>query len=154
MLRTIRPYAADSFPKAFVEPDCAVIAIDAERTFWEKATILHQEAHRPGNVPARYSRHYYDLYKLAGSPIRDAALANRDLLQAVVEFKERFLLFFVGTLRRGATGLVPAASPEKQRYALERDYRAMRDMFYKEPPTFGEILDALQVLENEINAIG
>jgi hypothetical protein len=34
-------------------------------------------------------RHHYDLYKLAGSPIKDAALADRALLQAVVEFKER-----------------------------------------------------------------
>jgi len=32
-VRTIRPYAADSFPKAFAEPDCTVVAIDAERTF-------------------------------------------------------------------------------------------------------------------------
>jgi hypothetical protein len=64
--RTIQPYAATSFPKAFAETDCAVVAIDAERTFWEKATILHQEAHRPGTIPARYSRHYYDL---CGGPV-------------------------------------------------------------------------------------
>lgn len=149
----IRPYAADSFPKAFVEPDCAVIAIDAERTFWEKATILHQEAHRPGTVPARYSRHYYDLYKLARNPTKDAALANRDLLQAVVEFKERFYYSswaHYDEARPGSFRLLPS---EKQREALERDYRAMRDMFYKEPPAFGEILSALQALENEINAM-
>ena len=36
--RTIQPYAATSFPRAFAESDCAVVAIDAERTFWEKAT--------------------------------------------------------------------------------------------------------------------
>jgi len=88
--RTIQPYAATSFPKAFSEPNCAVVAIDAERTFWEKATILHQEAHRPGTIPARYSRHYYDLHKLAESPIRATALSNRALLDSVIEFKERF----------------------------------------------------------------
>ncbi len=152
--QTIHPYAADSFPKAFVEPDCAVIAIDAERTFWEKATILHQEAHRPGTVPARYSRHYYDLYKLAGSPIKDAALTDRDLLQAVVEFKERFYYSSWAHYDEARPGSFRLLPPEKQRDALERDYRAMRDMFYKEPPAFGEILDALQALENEINAVG
>lgn len=152
--RTIRSYAADSFPKAFDEPDCAVVAIDAERTFWEKATILHQEAHRPGTVPPRYSRHYYDLYKLAGSPVKDAALANRDLLQAVVEFKERFYYSSWAHYDEAQPGSFRLLPPEKQRDALERDYRAMRDMFYKEPPTFGEILDALQALENEINAMG
>ncbi|MFN0104857.1 MAG: nucleotidyl transferase AbiEii/AbiGii toxin family protein [Bryobacteraceae bacterium] len=68
-IREIRPYAADAFPGVFVEPLCAVKAIEAERTFWEKATILHEQAHRPGVPPSRYSRHYYDLYKLAVSDL-------------------------------------------------------------------------------------
>jgi len=57
--------------------------------FWEKATILHQEAHRTGTIPARYSRHYYDLYKLAGSAIKESSLARLGLLKDVVAFKER-----------------------------------------------------------------
>jgi hypothetical protein len=112
-VKTIRPYAADSFPKAFDEQDCTVVAIDAERTFWEKATILHQEAHRPGTIPARYSRHYYDLYKLDGSPVKNAALADRALLQAVVEFKERFYYSswaHYDLARPGSFRLVPARS--------------------------------------------
>jgi hypothetical protein len=72
----IRPYAYDLYPELFENPECPVVAISAERTFWEKATILHQEAHRPGLIPARHSRHYYDLYKLALSPIRGNALAD------------------------------------------------------------------------------
>lgn len=32
---SFRAYAADAFPKIFAEPDCPVIAIRAERTFWE-----------------------------------------------------------------------------------------------------------------------
>ena len=41
--------------------------IALERTFWEKATILHHEANRPEHLemPQRYSRHYYDLYRMA-----------------------------------------------------------------------------------------
>jgi hypothetical protein len=67
-----------------------VVAIDAERTFREKAKILHQEAHRPGTIPTRYSRHYYDLYRLSESSIRSSALSDLALLKAVVEFKGRF----------------------------------------------------------------
>jgi predicted nucleotidyltransferase component of viral defense system len=88
--RTIRSYAAEAFPQAFVDPICVVVAIDAERAFWEKATILHQEAHRAAAIPARYSRHYYDMYKLANSPIKNSALSDLVLLKDVVEFKERF----------------------------------------------------------------
>lgn len=43
---TIQPYAAEVFPEVFIEPACQVVAISAERTFWEKATILHQQQQR------------------------------------------------------------------------------------------------------------
>jgi len=48
--RDIRPYAADKFPHLFSQPSTTVSTVTAERTFWEKATILHQEAHRPPTV--------------------------------------------------------------------------------------------------------
>jgi len=86
----IEAYAAQSFPATFSDPTCAVVAIEAERTFWEKATILHQEAHRPGTMPVRYSRHYYDLHKLAESPVKRSALTDLALLRSVVDFKKRF----------------------------------------------------------------
>ncbi len=151
--RTIQPYAATSFPKAFAESDCAVVAIDAERTFWEKATILHLEAHRPGTIPTRYSRHYYDLYKLAESPVKAAALADHALLDSVVEFKERFYYSSWAHYDLARPGSFRLSPPENQRPALERDFRAMRDMFYREPPEFDDVLQILNMLENEINAL-
>jgi hypothetical protein len=42
--------------------------------------------------------------------------------------------------------------PDSQLPTLERDYRAMLDMFYWEPPTFAAILAGLAALEQEINA--
>ena len=41
-------------------------------------------------MPSRYSRHYYDLFKLAGSPVKDQALSDFKLLEDVVAFKQRF----------------------------------------------------------------
>ena len=148
---SIKAYAAQTFPEAFTNPDFEVIAIDAERTFWEKATILHQEAHRPGTIPARYSRHYYDLYKLSESPIRSSALSNLALLKAVVEFKERFYYSSWARYDLAAPGSFRLSPPDSQLPALERDYRAMRDMFFREPPSFEAILAGLTALELEIN---
>jgi hypothetical protein len=90
--RPITCYAAQAFPRFFGQAEFPVRVIRAERTFWEKATILHHEAHRPADsaLPARYSRHYYDLARMAASPVKDAALADTDLLAAVVAFKQRF----------------------------------------------------------------
>jgi hypothetical protein len=35
---------------------CEVVALELQRTFWEKATILHAEYHRPPDAPHVYDR--------------------------------------------------------------------------------------------------
>ena len=151
---TIQPYAAHILSEGVSpNPDCAVVAIDAERTFWEKATILHQEAHRPGTIPARYSRHYYDLYRLGGKPgTKATALSDLALLKSVVEFKERFYYSSWARYDLALPGSFRLSPPENQIPAVERDYREMRDMFYREPPEFDDVLRSLNLLEKEINA--
>ncbi len=151
----IRPYAAEAFPQLFKQADCAVQAIRAERTFWEKATILHHEAHRPegSSQPLRYSRHYYDLSMMAASPVKDAALVNLVLMEDVVAFKQRFYrrpwaqyeLARPGTFRLMPSGHVLAA--------VEKDYAQMRSMIFGRYPSFDEIIEALRTLEAEINAL-
>lgn len=44
---TVTPWVAEEFPALFSAPSCSVVALEVERTFWEKATILHTEYHRP-----------------------------------------------------------------------------------------------------------
>ena len=148
---SIRPYAADAFPKIFAEPDCPVIAIKAERTFWEKATILHQQAHNPRAIPSRYSRHYYDLFRLAESPVHAAALADLPLLGDVVAFKQRFYpcnWARYGEARPGTFKLIP---PPVGIDRLEADYVQMRVMIFGERPEFVRIIAVLHSLEDEIN---
>lgn len=84
----ISPYIAEAFPEAFTCLATPVLTVSPERTFWEKATILHKEAFRTnGRFPSRYSRHYYDLYKLAHSDVKEKALSDTGLLKSVVDFK-------------------------------------------------------------------
>lgn len=56
---TIRPYIAEVYPEQFGNASVSVRTTTPERTFWEKATILHHEANRPDDlpVPPRFSRH-------------------------------------------------------------------------------------------------
>lgn len=152
---TIRPYAAEAFPAIFDRSECKVKAIKAERTFWEKATILHHEANRPDTSPQpqRNSRHYYDLARMAVSPVKERALADLGLLASVVEFKERFYsrgwarydLAKPGTLRLVPEGHVLAS--------VTADYRAMETMIFGEYPPIEEIMARLKALEDEINGI-
>ena len=53
-------------------------AFSTLRTFWEKATILHEIAHRDELLafPLRYSRHYYDLARLDRTYIGTTAVQN------------------------------------------------------------------------------
>jgi predicted nucleotidyltransferase component of viral defense system len=150
---TIRPYAAEAFPDVFDNPDCSIVAIKVERTFWEKATILHQQAHRTGQMPSRYSRHYYDMYKLAMSVFKDDALADLSLLEDVVRFKERFypcVWARYGEAKPGAFRLIPKV---EHLPPLRRDYNDMAEMIFGEIPDFDQILETLGQLENEINGL-
>lgn len=151
----IRPYAAEVFPQFFKQADCAVQAIRAERTFWEKATILHHEAHRPEGSPQplRYSRHYYDMAMMANSPVKEAALADLALLEDVVAFKQRFYprgWAQYDLARPGTFKLVPSG---KVLASVEKDYAQMRNMIFGRYPGFDEIMETLRTLERVINAL-
>jgi hypothetical protein len=148
----IRPWIADAFP----DWQCDVVALELERTLWEKATILHAEYHRPIDKPTpdRFSRHYGDTAALAKHPISGDAVRQRELRARVVEWKT----WFFGSswanyddAKPRTFRLVPADSRQP---ALRRDYLAMRDMYLTEPATFDDILAILADLENGINHEG
>jgi len=148
-------YAAEHFPKIFKEPDCRVIALSAERTFWEKATILHQVAHWPEEKPLlpRYSRHYYDLAMLANSDFSKTALNDSKLLARVVEHK--IMYFRCGwasyqTAKNGTFKIIPSDRTVSE---LEKDYTLMEPMIFGNIPTFNDIMNTLESLEQRINNI-
>jgi hypothetical protein len=154
--RSISCYAAEAFPKVFARRKCSVRAIKAERTFWEKATILHHEAYRPeGNPqPSRYSRHYYDLARMAAAPVKENALADLDLLADVVAFKQRFYPRSWARYDLAIPGSFRLVPRKQVLSAIEADYRAMANMIFGTMPTFSEIMAGLQALEGEINRLG
>jgi hypothetical protein len=67
--KSIQPYVIEHFPALDPSPFFSVRVLAAERTFWEKACLLHEETFRPPGKPRKFrmARHYYDL---ASSPIR------------------------------------------------------------------------------------
>ena len=131
-----------------------VKVIKAERTFWEKATILHHEAHRPdGNPqPSRYSRHYYDLAKMSQSPVKKKALEDPELLARVVAFKQRFYPRGWARYDLAKPGTMVLVPKSHMLASVRSDYRAMENMIFGEMPDFEEILAVVQALQEEINA--
>ena len=150
---TIRSFVAEEFPKLVPDGEVQVIALLAKRTFWEKATILHAEFHRPAEkpMPDRYSRHYYDVAMLAEGPIRAEALADMELLDQVVRHKETFYPSAWARYDLAHPGSFRLVPPETRMPALERDYRNMGVMIFGEPPAFDTIMKTVVALEAEIN---
>lgn len=152
----ISPYSAEEFPKVFTRRTLHVQCIKAERTFWEKATILHHEASRPEGSPQpeRYSRHYYDLARLAQSPVKERAFADFELLKSVVASKERFYPRGWARYDLAKPGTMRLMPPDYILPALRRDYGEMRVMVYGELPDFDALMNEIRALESEINAHG
>ncbi len=153
--RVIKPYAAEQYPAVFSDPDTSVRTVMAKRTFWEKATILHQEAHRDENrpLPLRYSRHYYDLYQMAKSPVKDEAFKDLLLLNEVISFKRRFYRCPWAKYEEALPGSLLLMPPDCHVRELEKDYQSMQSMLFGEKPTFNEIVDGIEMLEKEVNAL-
>ncbi|AYG62249.1 nucleotidyl transferase AbiEii/AbiGii toxin family protein [Rhizobium jaguaris] len=152
--KVIRPYAADDYSDFFEAPDASVTVLSARRTFWEKATALHAEAHRPAEspTPQYFSRHYYDLAMLLDTDEGKAAATDVDLLAQVAKHKTTF--FRSGwasydTAKPGSLRLMPNEGRIKD---LRADYRTMAPMMFDEtPPSFGDILAKIAALQEAIN---
>jgi hypothetical protein len=150
---TIRSFAGEEFPDVVKDHDISVMALLAKRTFWEKATILHAEYHRPAEkpLPDRYSRHYYDVAMMGEGKIKDEALADKELLPQVVKHKETFYSSGWARYDLARRGSLRLAPPDSRAPALEQDYKKMGVMIFGEQPGFGWVLDRLGVIEKEIN---
>ncbi len=150
--RRLQPYVADAITRL---DDCQVQVrvLAAERTFWEKATILHAEVHRPAEkaIPPRYSRHYADLAALARSKVVTTALADADLRNRVVQHKQVFFPSAWANYATAVPGTFRLVPDARRLEELSADYRAMREMFFREPVAWESIVAELGTLEKTIN---
>ncbi len=151
----IMPLAAEHFPHVFDQPECEVEVINAERTFWDKATILHAEYHRSPDLkmPIRYSRHYSDLAVMARTEIKNKALATLDLLAQVVQHKMEFYHNRAASYETAVPKTLRLVPPDFRMAELSRDYESMRVMFYANPYSFDKVMDELRTLEQEIRRL-
>ena len=151
----VKPLVADAFPQLFEGWSCWVTALELERSFWEKATILHAEFHRPAHLPtpSRYARHYFDMVKLLAHPKAAQFLADKGQCNRVVDWKSR--VFARGwarydLARHGSFSLLP---PPERQGALAQDYATMRPMFMTAPPPFADLMRQLAQAEQALNLL-
>jgi hypothetical protein len=151
--KPVTPYVAELFPNGFKQPACDVKVLAAERTFWEKATILHSEFHRPIEkpTPVRLSRHYCDFYELIRKGVAHPAVEQIELLNRVAQHKHLFFKSSWAKYGEATKGTLKIMPPGHRIGALHSDYANMREMFFGEPPKFDSILALLKEWEHKFN---
>lgn len=153
--RQIRPYLAEHVPALAADAAFAVTTLSAERTFWEKAMLLHEETFRPDDKPrgGRMSRHYYDLWCLVTRGVGARAAADMGLFARVLEHRQVFFRqnwVDYATLQPGSLRLLPA---EAHLADWRRDYEQMQGpMFFGDAPGFDDILSVVGEFAAQFNA--
>ena len=153
--KSIQPYVLEHFPAFDADGVSPVRVLAAERTFWEKACLLHEETFRPADKPRklRMARHYYDLWCLLRAGVGERALGDTALFQRVAEHREIFFRYTwvdYTTHKPGTFRLVP---PADQLANWKSDYQAMLGpMFFGDVPAFDKIMGAISEFEKTFNA--
>lgn len=154
---SIKPYVADDMKDPLFTVN-NVVTIEAERTFWDKIIILHgirrwfdikgvlrQNGHR-------YSRHYYDVFKLLQSDTGEKAFGRQEL---AVDCSEHAQMFFnsaaldLKTAYAGTFSIAPSISMIKE---LKKDYDSMSGMIFGQVPVFDEVIETISVFERKLNS--
>lgn len=88
----VKPIVCDAAEhlKDLVFPTASPRVMKAERTFWEKATAIHVYCRQHRLRSDRFSRHWYDITRLAAAGYAESAAQNRELAQAVANHKGWF----------------------------------------------------------------
>lgn len=153
-IHTIRPEIADLFPNV-IFPSAQVTVLAGERTFWEKATLIHAACNKPfPEGRNRNSRHWYDLAMLVAHDCGIRAKSDFALLEDVVELKSLF--YNQSTAQydlclQGGLNLIPSGANLE---LLHADYNEMiaAGMLNGHVLPMDEILVVLESLQAEINA--
>lgn len=153
-IHTVTPYVAQLTHNVSY-PTCNVVVLSPERTFWEKATLIHVECNR-GTIKQnadRLSRHWYDLAMLAQHASGQTAINNRVLFEDVVRHKKIFFNSSYANYDDCLSGHLKLLPEGDQIRGLQTDYEQMINagMMNHEPPIFLEIVQTIQDLEAAIN---
>ncbi len=157
--KTISPYVEEAHsgtaPSAIVE----VTALDAERTFWEKVTLLHALHHgtlaKADKGVHRLSRHIYDVHRIwNATALRARIVADRALLRSVVHNKQIFFRETKARYEMVALLDLNCAPHEALEKAMREDFVAMESMFFpgSPVPAFEDTLTTLREIEQMVRA--
>ena len=99
-------------------------------------------------MPARYSRHYYDVYMIYKSNYFPKIVENKRLFEEVKRFKSKYYRTSWSNIENSSLDnmhIVPTLERSKE---ILIDYNNMKDMIFENRPSFEDIINGLRELEN------
>ncbi len=153
---TVRPYLLEK-TSDLVFPEATIDALLAERTFWEKVTLIHASLNSGSieKTPERLSRHWSDVSVIMKTETGKRAIEDQELCLRVVNHKDVFWRdgkAKYDDCRNKRFKLVPTGNTLA---LLKSDYQAMLDsgMFFSEKPaSFDEVIEDIRALESRLNS--
>jgi predicted nucleotidyltransferase component of viral defense system len=153
--KLIKPYVIEHLPTFEADAAFPVRVLAAERTFWEKACLLHEETFRPADKPRklRMARHYYDLWCLLRAGIGERAIADTALFERVAEHREVFFRYSWVDYSTHKPGTFRLSPPPEHLANWRADYQEMLGpMFFGDTPAFEDMMTAAAEFEKTFNA--
>jgi hypothetical protein len=147
--REIRSILTELFPQTPVaDAVFSVETVHPERTFYEKAMLLHEEFLKsPSDMRHfRLSRHPYDLHRIKQSPFAARALANSQLFDKIVEHRMLFTPIRGIPYDRHTFTEIDFRPPAAVIDLWRADYEQMAEMIFGDRPTFDELMESMEDL--------
>ena len=152
-----RSILADNYPKAdFADIYFTVPTVIPQRTFLEKAFLLHEEFQKPlGSVRVnRMSRHIYDLEKLMDTDFAKDALSSPDLYYAIVEHRRTLTAMKEVDYSTHVPEKINFVPPLAVMDLWRKDYETMQsNMIYGDSLSFDKLIGRIKELNERFRQI-
>jgi hypothetical protein len=153
----MRSIIANAFPEAtFADDFITIPTVIPERTFLEKAFLLHEEFQKPQERIRvdRMTRHIYDLEKLMDTDFAINALKNKELYNAIVEHRRTLTKMKEVDYTTHTPDKINFVPPESVIELWRDDYESMQgQMIYGKSLTFDKLIERIKELNERFRKI-
>jgi len=147
--RNIMTILSAVFPGTSVaDPAFQINTVLPERTFYEKALLLHEEHCKAteNRRHLRLSRHLFDLYRIKQSPHAKNALADKELFDVIVAHRKLYNTIRGISYENHTFQAINFIPPADVLELWRQDYDQMGVMIFGEKPSFDQILEEMNSL--------
>ena len=152
----LRSIIADYFSNETYSDDYFIVpTVIPQRTFLEKAFLLHEEFQKPPEKIRidRMTRHIYDLEKLMDTNYAKEALNNKDLYNAIVEHRRTLTAMKEVDYDTHVPERINFIPPDYIMDSWRKDYEKMQAMIYGKSLPFDKLMDRIKELNEQFRKI-